>query len=163
ERVDHAAIANIDRDRVDGNVAAGEILLDGMAEGDIRVPATGRVLLTAEGRDLDRDRLVVLAHHDDADGAELFADVVEANVRDVRGDLPCHRGRDGRGEIEVRGNGLLQQEVTYRPADEIELGIPRGEGIGEGLHDRALVRLQPLQQGRSWRYRSWCVGVLVWH
>ena len=114
------------RHRVDGEVAADQVALEGVAEGDRGLAGVGVVGVGAVGRDLDRPRR-------------------PCGSRWCRTRGPCPRRRrptrraaarssSGRAEV-VKSRSLLQpaeQRVADRPADQSELLT----GVGEPLAER---------------------------
>ncbi len=116
EGVDQLEGGQAHRHRVDGEVTAGEIALEGVAVLDLRL-AGGRVVgLGAIGRDLD---LHPVAHP--AEGAEVAPHVPDRPVpRPGAEDRLGLLGAGGGGEVEV-GARAAQHRVPHRPAHQGEL------------------------------------------
>ena len=132
ERVDEGERGEPHRHRVDAEVAAGQVALEGVAVGDHRLAGVGLVLLGAVGRHLDDD--VAAAG---ADRAELLADVPVGGA--PRGEQPLGLlGTGGGGEVEVVAH-LAEEGVTDRAADERQLVSGVGEG-GPELEDSGRQR-----------------------
>ena len=120
-QVDHAAVRVLDDPagqphghRVDGEVAAAEVALEGVAEVDGRL-ARGRVVgLGAVGRHLDGPLPLPAA-----DGAEVAAHV-PGRVTPLREQPLGVVGPRGGGEVEV-GVRPAEHRVAHRPADQRQL------------------------------------------
>ena len=123
------------RHGVDGEVAAHEIVLEVVAEGDDRLAGHPVVGVGTVGRHLDRVRSLA-----GADGAEL-APHVPVRVAPVGEDrLGLLRGGGGR-EVEVTA-GASEEGVTDRAADEGQVVTPLRKAltqVGEQRHRRGQV------------------------
>ena len=129
------------RERVDGEVAAGEVVLEARAEHDLGLARVAVVGVGAVGRDLDG-----LARDLRADRAERAADV-PVRLGDRLHDREDLVGRGIRGEIEVV-DAAAEERVAHRAADEGEL-VARGlESRGERRDGRRSRQLAQPVEGR---------------
>ena len=142
-QVDDAAVRVLDDPagqphghRVDGEVAAAEVALEGVAEVDGRLARGGVVGLGAVGRHLDGPRPLAAA-----DGAEVAAHV-PGRVTPLReqplGVVGPRRG----GEVEV-GVRPAEHRVAHRPADQRQLVAGGREHLAEVVdHGRDPLQLE---------------------
>ena len=110
-------------ERVDGEVAPGEVALEAVAEGHLRLARRRVVVVGAVRRDLDL--VVALA---DAEGAELAAHVPDGVGPAAHDLLDVVRARRRR-QVEVV-DGTSEQRVAHGSADERQL-------VAGGLEQRA--------------------------
>ena len=145
------------RHRVHGEVAAREVLLDRVGEGDVGLPRVGRVRLGAVGGDLEH-RVGLL----EADRAEPRA-LVPHRVGPAADQLGGLLGASVGGEVDVGGERPAEHGVADDAADEVE-AVPgrvealrqRAHGIEHGaqpLRDHP-GRLRGHRQG-PWTSRRW--------
>ena len=154
-RVDEHPLGQAQRHRVDGEVAAHEVALEGVAELDDGLAGLAVVDVAAVRRDLDD-----LAVDAGGDGAELAADV-PVRLGEGHDDLEDLVGGGVGGEVEVV-DPTAEERVADGAADEGELVAGRGERGGElldagsggqsvqsldcggdGVHDRPLCHSAP--------------------
>ena len=103
--------------RVAGQVAAGEVHLDGVAELDaVRPPEVGVVVVGAEGRDLED----VVAAPDRHRSEPVLVDRAGDELEDAL-------GQGIRGEIPVLGRPA-EKRVAQRPADDVRRMAARPQG-----------------------------------
>ena len=132
--------------RVDGEVAAGQVELDGVAELDVvRSPEVGVVVVGAEGRDVERRPVAP-----DADRAERV--LVDRPGHELHDPL----GQGVRGEIPVVRRPT-EHDVAQRPADDVGRLSVRPERLeqgADGRRDRAVDGVRPTGRGRQLRPRN---------
>lgn len=142
-QVEKAVTERIFGEGVDGEVAAGEVFLDGGAEGDVGPARAAAVGVAAERGDLAPEALDA-----DAEGAEALADGGNGGAE------PADEGLDGIG-VGVGGVVLVvgvdaDETVTQGAADEPELVAAGVEGAGEVLVGDAHPLIEPpRRQGRK--------------
>ncbi len=131
---------------VDGEVAAREVELDGVAELDVVRPAeVGVVVVGPEGRDVE-DRPVA----PDADRAERVL------VDRAGHELDDPLGQCVRGEIPVIRRST-EDDIAQRPADDVGRLSVRPERLEQGTdsrRDRASDGVRPTGRGRQLRPRN---------
>src|SRR5262249_42565841 len=119
------AAAWVERHRVDGEVTPREVVHEVAPKRDFRLARTALVRFGAIGGHLD-------AHfaEESADGAELLADLEDLATRFAQS-LVGLIGCSTRGKIEVRRPRRTEQCIAYAAANQVELGVAFGKGLGK--------------------------------
>ena len=135
-QVEEAVAEGVLGEGVDGEVAAGEVFLDGSAEGDIGPAGAAAVGVAAERGDFAPEALDA-----DTDGAEAFADGGDGRAE------AADEGLDGIG-VGVGGVVLVvgvnpKEAVAQGATDEPELVAAGMEGAGEVLVGDAHGVIEP--------------------
>src|SRR4029077_19266561 len=115
---------------VDREVAAGEIGLDVLGEGDRRLAVLLGVDVLAEGGDLQSPPVLECADRPELHAHEVLS--VRPAAQEPRGLVG---GRIG-GEVEIGvGTGAPEHEVAHGPAHQIELAAGRVEALAQLLRE----------------------------
>ena len=150
ERVDEAQLGQLERHRVDREVAPRQVGLDVVGELHLRLAALGPVHVGAKRGDLD-------AHptHFASDGAETLS--LEPHVIGPSTDesLDLVGPRAGRDVDVVMGQ--VEQGIANAAADEIALMVCLGEAPGQLEHRRRVIedRLEPSGHLHGAHCRGW--------
>ena len=143
DRIVHRAVA-VDRERVDGEVAALGVLLPAAAELDPRL-APERLDVLAQRRDFEAD-----AVDDDRHRAVLESGRHRLEAGRLR--APRHFGRErGRGDVDV-ARRMPEQHVAHRPADHARLLAVTIERRQQ-LRQRTVPQPPRLAQARRFAHR----------
>ena len=136
ERVDELQVRQAHRHGVDGEVAAFEVVVEGVAEHHDRLAGLAVVGVGPVGRDLHR-RVAATG----ADGAEVTTHVPRRVGPPGDGPLDLFRARVG-GQVQV-GHGTAEERVAHRPAHQGQLVTRGDEPLAELTGQR-----QERRQGR---------------
>ena len=132
ERVGDLVSRQPGRHRVDGEVPAAQVLLQGLAVPHVGLARGQAVLLAAVGRDLEDHAALAQPHRaeGDPDRPHLVGPPLDGGQHLVRGGVG--------GEVEVAGP-LPQENVPDRPADQRELVAVPGEQAAKLLRGGYLL------------------------
>ena len=152
-RVDEDEVGQPQGHRVAREVAADEVVLEGVAEGDDRLAGHPVVGVGPVGRHLDDG-----ARRAGRRWCRRRGPCPRWRCPRRRGSARCPPGRRGGGEVEV-GGGAAEERVADRPADEGEVVPGRGEALAEvgehGQHGGDAARTASAQQrGRGLAART---------
>ena len=138
ERVDQARVRERQRHGVDGEVAAGQVFLDGVGKYHVGLARVGAVGLAPVGRDL-----IAVPALDEADGAEALA-LGPHRLGPVLDQGACVSRERICREVEVLVQRSSEHGVAHDATNQIELEPGPVEALGQGPHTLQ-QRLQALR------------------